>query len=254
MKNIRFWAMFIAFTVVLASCGGKDPEPTVQPYESGVFITHEGAFSGGTGTVSFYNRMVGGLKNDIFGTENSGAAIGNILQSMTIANGKAYLVVNNANRITIVDALTFKYQDSISGTILPRYLLTIDDKTAFVSEWGKDGLAGAVKVLDIATKKFTKTIATGKGAERMLRVGTAVWTVNNGGFDSDSTVAVIDVATQVVSSKIQVGVSPNSLVQDVNGDVWVLCGGSFGKTNAKLVQIKNNAVVATLACRKVLVL
>ncbi len=242
MKNRKFWAMFIAFTVVLCACG-KDPEPSA--YSSGVFITHEGAFSGGTGTVSFYNRTVGGLKNDIFGTENGGSAIGNILQSMSVANNKAYLAVNNANRLVIVDAQTFKFQDSIGGTLFPRYVLALDDKKAFVSEWGKNGVEGAVRVLDLATKKFTKTIPTGKGAERLLRIGTAVWVVNQGGFDSDSTVALIDIATEVVTSKIKVGVLPNSLVQDANGDVWVLSSGSWNAANGTLVQIKNNAVVAT---------
>ena len=78
-----------------------------------------------------------------------------------------------------------------------------------------------------------------------MRNGTAVWVVNNGGFGSDSTVAIIDITSEVVIKKIVVGVSPNSLVQDSNGDVWVLCGGSFGVANSgRLVQIKNNAVVA----------
>jgi hypothetical protein len=177
--------------------------------------------------------------------DSSGAAVGNILQSVTVANGKAYLAVNNANKIVIADAKTFKFQDSISGTTLPRYLLAIDDKKALVSEWGQNGVVGAVKVLDLTTKKFTKTIATGKGAERLLRVGNTVWVVNNGGFGTDSTVAIIDIASETVTSKINIGVSPNSLVQDANGDVWVLSGGAWGATNGKLVQIKNNALVAT---------
>ncbi|MDZ7878331.1 MAG: hypothetical protein U5L45_11700 [Saprospiraceae bacterium] len=245
MKNMKIWAVVIALSVFFAACK-KDPDPVaVQPYEAGVFITHEGAFSGGTGTVSFYNRTVGGIKNDIFGTENTGAAVGNILQSMSVANGKAYLVVNNANRIVVADAKTFKYQDSIVGTVLPRYFLAIDDKKAFVSEWGTGGTNGAVKVLDLATKKFTKTIATGKGAERLLKVNNAIWTVNNGGFSSDSTLAIIDITSEALTSKITVGTSPNSLVQDANGDVWVLCGGAWGAPNGRLVQIKNNAVVAT---------
>jgi YVTN family beta-propeller protein len=245
MKNMKLWAVMTAVSLFFVACG-KDPDPVaVLPYESGVFITHEGAFTGGTGSVSFYNRTVGGIKNDIFATENGGAAIGNILQSMTVVGGKAYLVVNNANKIVVADAKSFKFQDSITSTTLPRYLLNIDDKKAFVSEWGSNGVMGAVKVLDLATKKFTKTIATGKGAERLLRVGNAVWAVNNGGFDKDSTVAIIDVASETVTSKINVGVSPNSLVQDANGDIWVLSGGAWGAPNGKLVQIKNNAVVAT---------
>ncbi len=245
MKNILFRAITLALTLLVAACNKDTNTTDVQPYQNTVFITHEGAFSGGTGTVSSYNRTIGGLKNDIFAAENKGAAIGNILQSMSVANGKAYLMVNNANKLLVVDANTFKFQDSIVGTTLPRYFLNIDDKKAFVSEWGSNGVVGAVKVLDLTTKKFTKTILTGKGAERLLRVGTTVWVVNNGGFDKDSTVALIDVTTESVTSKINVGVAPNSLVQDANGDVWVLCGGAWGAANGKLFQIKNNIVVAT---------
>jgi YVTN family beta-propeller protein len=79
----------------------------------------------------------------------------------------------------------------------------------------------------------------------MLRVGNAVWVTNGGGFDKDSTVAIVDVTTETVTSKINVGVSPNSLLQDANGDIWVLAGGHWSDKNGKLVQIKNNAIVAT---------
>ena len=166
MKNIPFLAIMIALVVSVSSCD-PDKEPTaVQPYTNGVFITHEGAFSGGTGTISFYNRTIGGIKNDIFGTENTGAAIGNILQSMSVTNGKAYLVAHNANRLMVVDANTFKFQDSIVGLTLPRYFLNIDDKKAFVSEWGANGVVGAVKVLDEVrklgiTKVAVQTAASG---------------------------------------------------------------------------------------------
>lgn len=244
MKNLLKGAIVIALMSCFVSCA-KEPEVVSQPYENGVFITHEGAFSGGTGTVSFYNRTVGGVKNDIFALENSGAAVGNILQSMTVINGKAYLMVNNANKVLILDANSFKFQDSLNGTILPRYLLNIDDKKAFLSEWGANGLNGTVKVLDLATKKITKSISTGKGADRMLKVGNSIWVVNGGGFDKDSTVAIIDANTETVTSKIKVGLQPNSLVQDANGDIWVLAGGTWTDANGKLVQIKNNAVVAT---------
>jgi YVTN family beta-propeller protein len=245
MKNLKVGAVLCAFSVFFAACI-KDPENVVtSSYESGVFIAHEGAFSGGTGTVSFYNRTMGGIKNDIFAAENNGAVIGNILQSMTIVNTNAYLLVNNANRIVVANAKTFKYQDSITATTMPRYLLDIDGNKGFVSEWGANGTAGAVKVLDYANKRFTKTIPTGKGAERMLKVGNTIWVVNHGGFGSDSTVAIVDIATETVTSKINVGVSPNSLVQDANGDIWVLSGGAWGAPNGKLVQIRNNNVIAT---------
>lgn len=244
MKIKQLGAFLLALALVVASC---DPDtPTVNlPYENGVFITNEGAFSGGTGTVSFYGRSVGSLKNDIFAAENGGAAVGNILQSMTIVGDKAYLMVNNANKVLIINANTFKFQDSVRGLTLPRYLLDINGAKAYISEWGAGGVNGSIKVIDLNTKNIVKTIATGKGAGRMLRIGNAVWVVNDGGFDTDSTVAIIDISTETITSKIAVGTAPNSLVQDANGDIWVLAGGAWGAANGKLVQIRGTNVINT---------
>jgi hypothetical protein len=244
MKNTEFLATLCALVTLFSACTPDTPND-VTTFESGVFITNEGAFTGGTGSVSFYNRTIGGIKNDIFGTQNGGAAVGSVLQSMTVIGDKAFLLVNNANKVVVVDAKTFKFQDSISGTTLPRYMIDIDDKKAFLSEWGIGGLKGAVKVYDKAAKKFTKTIATGNGAERMLKANGGLYVTNIGGFDADSTMALIDIASETVLSKIKVGVNPNSLVQDANGDIWVLCEGLYTATTGKLMRVKNNTVVAT---------
>ena len=40
-----------------------------------------------------------------------------------------------------------------------------------------------------------------------------------------------------------VGLAPNSIVQDANGDMWVLCGGYFDRAGGgKLVKLRNGAV------------
>ncbi len=237
--------LFVAL-LMFTACDPDDVTPSKGAYESGVFITCEGKFSGGTGTVSFYNRVKGGIKNNIFSLENNGAAVGNILQSITVHEGNGYLVVNNANKILIVDPYTFKYKDSIGGLVLPRYVLGADTKKAYVSEWGANGVTGSVKVMDLATKKITKTILTGSGAERMLKIGNRLYVCNGGGFGSDSTVAVIDTDNDVLLSKIQVGLNPSSIIADANGDIWVLSGGSFSRTTgSNLVKIKGNIVVST---------
>ena len=254
VKFFRFSIWQLTFTVLIffTACE-KNPDPIASKgaYENGVFITCEGKFTGGTGTVSFYNREKSGVKNDLFSLENSGAVVGNILQSMTVHEGIGYLMVNNANKVLIVDPYTFKYKDSIGGTILPRYLVGADTKKAYLSEWGAGGVTGSVKVVDIATRKVTKTILTGSGAEKMLKVGNRLYVCNAGGFGLDSTVAVIDTDNDVLLSKIAVGYNPSSIVADANGDIWVLSGGSFSKTTgSNLVKIKGIAVVSTFEVPK----
>jgi hypothetical protein len=247
MKFNKFYlgSALVGLIVLLNACKAEDDKP-FDNYASGVFITNEGKFSGGTGTVDFYDRTIGGIKNDIFAKENNGASIGNILQSMGFNNDTAYLVVNNANKVSTVNYKSFKSIATISGFTLPRYYLNINSAFGYVSDWGANGLTGSIKVLDYATKTIAKSIPTGKGTDKMVLLGNSVWVVNSGGFGKDSTISIVSTISDTVLTNIQVGLGPNSIVQDGNGDVWVLCGGYFDRSESgKLVKIRNSKVEYT---------
>ena len=243
--KMNAWVKLLALTILFNACNPTDETPA-DNYANGVFITNEGPFQNGTGTVDFYNRAIGGIQNDIFAKANNGAAIGNVLQSMSFKGDTAYLVVNNANKLVSVNYKTFQSASTIIGFNYPRNFLSINNTSAYVTDWGADGLTGSVKVFDYATKTVAKTVPTGKGADKMLRIGSRIWVLNSGGFGKDSTIAIVETANDSVSSKIQVGLGPNSIVQDANGDVWVLCGGYFDKPdNGKLIKIRNEKVEYT---------
>jgi DNA-binding beta-propeller fold protein YncE len=253
-KN-TLWAMLAAviFTTIACKKGDEKPE---SAYASGVFISCEGPFGSGTGTVSYYNR-VDSTRNDIYGAANSGAAIGNVLQSYTVYNGVGYLLANNANKIVTVDPKTFITTATYdTGFVFPRYAVGgTDGSRLYVTTYGKGGLNGTFNVFDLASKKISRTIATGKGASKMLLSGGKIWVVNDGGTNADfklardSSVVVIRIPTlstevETFEKRIKVGAGPNSIVQDNNGNVWVLCGGyDYIKPDGKLYQIRNEVVV-----------
>jgi YVTN family beta-propeller protein len=112
-----------------------------------------------------------------------------------------------------------------------------------VSEWGAGGMAGAVKVVDLASKTVTSTIATGNGADGMLKAGSKVYVACSGGFTNDSVVTVINTATNAAITNINVGPNPKSIKMDASGKLWVLCGGqwdvtySFLEKTGRLVRI-----------------
>lgn len=239
------WAILFASTALLSSCDKGDEKPS-ELYQTGVFIINEGPFGSGTGTVSYYNRDADITKNDIYGTANSGAAIGNVLQSMNLYGGNAYLIVNNGNKMVEVKSKDFTNVSTFStGLTLPRFFLPIDATRAYITQWGKDSATSGVVVYDYASKTIAKTVPTGKGADRMIRNSStgSVWVLNSGGLSKDSTVSIINstIGVDTVLQKIKVGLGPNSIVQDANGDIWVLCYGESLKSG-KLVKIRNGAV------------
>jgi streptogramin lyase len=243
-KKSGLWLSLIACLVFVSACKKGDEEPS-KVYQNGVYIVNEGPFQSGSGTVSYYYPVENILKQDIFGTENGGAALGNVLQSMSLHEGKAYLIANNANKLTVVDAKTFAQNNTLSTELkLPRYFVGIDAKTAYLSQWGTDSATSGVLVYDISTNKIAKTIPTGKGADRLLRNPNTgrIWVLNSGGLGQDSTVTIVDVSKDSVVQKLVVGPAPSGIVVDANGDTWVLCAGYYPNVAGRLVKIRNNAV------------
>jgi hypothetical protein len=249
-KN-TLWALLAAVTLFFMACTKGDDKPE-SAYANGVFISCEGAFSGGTGTITYYNR-VDSARGDIYAAENGGSKIGNILQSYNVFQGVGYLMVNNANKMITVNPKTFVTTATYdTGFVLPRYSLGVLGSTPlldrfYVSTWGKDGINGSIRLFDLSAKKISRIIPTGKGTGKMILVNGKIWAVNEGGFGKDSTVVIISTAADtVVEKRIEVGLAPKDIVADNNGNIWVLCTGYFDRAGGgKLVQIRDEKVYKT---------
>ena len=229
----------LGFIILFSSCK-KEAEITTTTsttaYENGVFITNEGKFGEGTGTVSFFNRSTKTVSNDLFQNIN-GRPLGNVLQSMEVFNNKGYLLVNNGSKIEVVTMTDFKESGVIKDLIMPRYFLGIDNNKAYVSQWGTGGIEGSIKVINLNDNTISKTISTGKGPEVIVKVGNSVYVANSGGFANDSTVSIISTIDDSVIKTLVVGYNPNSLQVDANGKIWVLC------VRFAIIQKENNSIL-----------
>jgi hypothetical protein len=119
-KSGQHYAIGSILCTFLFSCE-KDKEEV--KYTNGAFVVNEGAYTGNNGTISFYSFDEDTVVNDIFFVKNS-RALGDVVQSMTIDNGKAYIVVNNSNKVEIADAVTFKELGVIENVNSPRYFIS----------------------------------------------------------------------------------------------------------------------------------
>ncbi|MDO9257322.1 MAG: hypothetical protein Q7U54_17520 [Bacteroidales bacterium] len=245
MKTLKTTLLLMILAVIITSTSCTKDEDTSKTgaFSSGIFIVNEGPFQTGTGTITFYNPDSNLVKQDIFEMVN-GHPLGNIAQSMTIYNGKGYIVVNNAGTVEVVDLATFKSEATITNLINPSQFLVIDASKAYVSDW-----IGHIAVVDLASNTVSRTIPAGTGPDEMLKSGNYVYVANTGGFSVDSTVTVIDFTTDKVIKTIKVGDVPSGLVADGNGRIWVLCKGKgfsgwpqAGDTHGKLIRIDPNSM------------
>lgn len=228
-KNLTFKFRTVLMAIVLTtaaflqSCQNDDFQPIVANDE-GILILNEGAFGAANASLSYYDRATGEVTNYVFKTKN-GVDLGDQGQSIAIFEGKGYLTIQNDSKIEIINPEDFSSLGTIDALPSPRYFLGVSSTKAYVSDWGEDGATGSIKVIDLTTNRVIKTIPTGQGANKMLKVDQLVYVTNAGGWGRDNTIKVIEATTDEVTGTIIVGDNPNSIVRDADGNIWVTSSG-----------------------------
>lgn len=230
---IKFSLFLLSFSMVFTSCDNDDPieiiEGTKGPYANGLFITNEGGFGNSNGSISFYNyeedtaynMEANTVYNNVFQNVNS-RVLGDVIQSMNVKHDSlGFILVNNSNKIEVVDHNTLQEVYTIEEVAGPRYM-EIGEEKGYVSCWGDN----TVKVIDLETYSVSKSIAVGAGPEKMAIANNKLFVANAGGWGTDSVISVIDLETEEVISSIEVKYSPRDIEVDKDGNLWVLC---FGK-------------------------
>ena len=222
----------VAISTLLFGCNKNENSnpvtstiPTGNYASSGTLVLHEGSFSG-SGSVSYIMNGKSTANNDIYAVANNNQPLGTFAQDLQLINDKAYITVQNANKVEVVTANTFKKVASINNLLMPHSILSVSATKLYVTEWVNGYSTGRVCIVNPVTNTIKGYIFMDRsGPSQMAQSGDYVYVVNAGGFGKDSTVTVINTTTDQVIKSIEVGYNPNSVGIDANGKIWVLCGG-----------------------------
>ncbi|MFT2007324.1 DUF5074 domain-containing protein [Pontibacter sp. 13R65] len=220
-RSIFMTTALAAGTLALSSCEDKASRPKGTYAENAVLISNEGAFTASNASVSYYNRNNGTVENNIFSKENDRQVLGDVLQSIAVYNDRAYMVMNNSQKVVVANANTFKAEGEISGLEMPRYFAALDNQKAYVTEWVSFDNNGRVAVIDLNTLTVTKTIEVGVNPEQLIIAGGKVYVGHaNGDF-----ISVINTSSDAVETTIPVTHGPSYLVVDRDNNLWALSSG-----------------------------
>jgi DNA-binding beta-propeller fold protein YncE/predicted small lipoprotein YifL len=225
--------------------------PYLGDYQNGYFVTNEGPFGSGTGTITFIGNNEE-VSQNIYQTVNN-EDLGNIVQSMTIYNNNAYIVVNNSHKIIVANRFTMEKIAIIEGDNInnPRNFVAVGN-TGYISNWGNTSTTtdDFITIVNLETNEITGTIPVGEGPEDMIVIENKIYVNLQGAHHQNNKVEVIDTDSNTISTTITVGDVPTSILKDDNGAIWVLCSGNpnyatAGETSGKLVKIENDEVTLT---------
>lgn len=249
LKNVSL--ILIGF-FSLTACNNEDnPQPS-GAYSNATFVVCEGNYQTNDGAIDAI--VDGKVESDIFYAMNN-RQFGDIVQSMTIIDDKAYIVVNNSGKIEVVDATTFKSEGFCGGFSYPQTVANRNDNEIFVSNgngYGND----FVYVVDKLSLQKTDSVATGgKGPNSMIVANGKLFVANCGGYLTDNTISVINAESLMVEKMIKVGDMPSDMELDDEGNIIVVCKGAsqynedwtqiISNTNSQIIKINTTTFETT---------
>jgi len=251
MKTLKL-AVLIVTLLFFNACSDNNNEPELPKgdFEDGYFITNEGPFQNGSGSITFVGED-GVVAQNIYKAVNN-EDLGNIVNSMALSDENAYIVVNNSHKIVVANRYTMQKITTIEGQNInnPRYFI-VDNNTGYVSNWGDPSNPNDdfIAVIDLITNTVVNTIAIGEGPENMFLDDDKLFVTLEGGWNQNNQVVVIDTSNNSIDATLTVGFVPNAIVGDNDGNVWVLSGGkpswTGDETKGGLYKINTNNLELT---------
>ncbi len=244
---MKKYLSILLLSILLLSCKSDDTPFSIDLH-NGIFVTNEGPFQNGTGTITFISYS-GKVTQEVYKKVNN-EDLGNIVQSMYLHNDKAYVVVNNSHKIVVANRYSMEKIAVISDFIEnPRYFIA-KNNVGYVSNWGnpQDTTDDYIAVINLTDYSLITKINVGEGPEKMLISNNKLYVNLQGGYGFNNKVSIVNLDTNSVENSIVVGDVPVGIVKDATNAIWVLCQGipsyaqNVPETAGKLIKITNNQI------------
>ena len=214
---------FAAILLVNVSCS-RDEEVT-QPkgaYENGILITNEGNYGKPEAEISYTDFNFSKVENGIYKTVN-GTNMGDVLQSVSFSDDKAYFALNNSNKVIITNRYSLKKEKEITQEIdRPRYIAINKDYIYVTNDRYKG--AKYVSIYKKSDLSFVKKIDFGTdAAERIVEAGGNIF-VQNASYGYGTKMTYIKTSDNTVGSTINIPVGNRNInkIISYNNSVYAI--------------------------------
>lgn len=198
----------------------------------GLYVLCEGNMGSSKSSLDYYDFEKDTMYLNVFNKANPHIVkgLGDVGNDLGIYGSKLFIIVNNSNKIEVMDAHSVKSIKTIDLN-QGRYI-TFYENNAYVSS-----NEGFVAVIDTASLTITNKIPVGRNPEEIVVVGSKLYVANSGGYsapDYDSTISVIDLNTHRETKRIPVGINLHRLAVDSKGNLYATSRGDYYTTPSAL--------------------
>jgi len=203
----------------------------IDTSNSNVVVINEGNFGFGNASIFNYDEQSNLVSQNLFQQKNN-LPLGDVAQSMISFNGKGYIVVNNSNKIEVVNLTDFSSIATITGFNSPRYFLPINNSKAYVT----DLYSNSIQIVDLTSNTITGNIAVNGWTEQLLAFKDTAYVCDM----TNDNLLLFNTLNNTFIDSIKVGKSPNSLIKDKNNNIWILCDGGINQNTPELIKFNPN--------------
>lgn len=242
-KNYLNFLKSIALLLIFTAC--EDTED-INLKTSGVYIYHEGAFGSNNATIGNYNPESYDYNASLYRGQNT-SFIGDVQQNILVDNDndRIYSVLNGSNSIDIMTS-NLKSEAKINFPELdkPRDIAVVGN-FAFIANWGPYNenfslTNSEILVVNLNTNELVDRLETQEYPEHLFIKNNKL-IVSHSSFDgSIKELSIINIDNLQIEESIEVPSGPQEIIEDENGNVWVVCtSGSLVQLNTSLTGISN---------------
>lgn len=226
--NIRYYILLIVFSGLFYACRKDKPvekNPLNISLGKGVYISNEGNFMFGNAKISYYDINSQNIIEDLFYEVNQ-IPLGDVCQSLFINDNKIYAVINNSNKIWVINKNNFQVIGQITGLTSPRYFLQVSNSKAYVT----DLYADKVAVINLNDYSISTYINIPGWTEELTYAYGKVYITNK----ESNYLYIVNTTDNSLTDSVPVGYGANSIVKDKYDKLWVMCSGNQSQ-QAKLI-------------------
>jgi hypothetical protein len=223
---LKNWLLALSGTaLLLTSCEKTNDEPAITANNlKGMFVVCEGSFGNANGDITFYNTNTAQTIKSLYYSVNN-VVLGDIVQSFEIVDTLGFLIVNNSQKVAVVNMRDFKVIKTISGFSYPRSVVRANDTMVYVSN-GNGSSDNYIYSINLISLTKSDSLAITTGPEKMIAANSKVYTAIGGGWNNDGkTVVEIDPKTFKITNTFEVASVPTDIVADKDNNIWAFCKG-----------------------------
>jgi hypothetical protein len=236
--------LWMLVPVLLAACRKEQktvPETVTQVGTAdtgtlkGMYVLNEGNLGSNKASLDFLDLQTGKYHQDIYEQANPTVVegLGDVGNDLGIYGSKLFIVVNNSNKVEVVNANTVKRIGQVNIQNC-RNVVFYNGK-AYVSAYlgivgDPKAPNGAVYEIDTASLQITRKVTVGRQPEELAIVNNKIYVANSGGYSPpnyERTVSVVDLNTFTEIKRIDVAINLEKVKPDAYGNLYVTSRGDY---------------------------